>query len=194
MAITETVSDPDAPGAYCRVHPLHFQGIDHKTTYFVTYARGCVVALRERNYHDDSDFYAVYYDPETDTFKETCYATTRGWTYLNGARVDASPELAERYRVWERKQKKFAHCRAVRLQIARIRDDARTHVKGRALARILKMTLAERSAVCGLLRVQQFRSTFRRDLRAQLETWLNDPDPQYLSPFSRRQWACLLRF
>ena len=29
-------------------------------------------------------------------------------------------------------------------------------------------------------------------LRSQLEAWLNDPQPKYDSPFSRKQWDALL--
>lgn len=58
---------------------------------------GLVVATGEHNFHDDSDFYAVVYVPEKDEFKEVEYATTRFWTYLNGAGVDADQLLLDRY-------------------------------------------------------------------------------------------------
>lgn len=59
---------------------------------------GLVVRLGERNYHDDSDFFAVVYNPERDDFTTVDYGTTRAWTYLNGAEVDAPEHLIERYR------------------------------------------------------------------------------------------------
>lgn len=63
------------------------------------YAHGCVVAEREANYHDDSDFYATYYDRETGTFKEVCFASTRGWCYpLFATCVDATHEVQA---LWE---------------------------------------------------------------------------------------------
>lgn len=65
--------------------------------YLKEFAKGCVVSLREMNGYDDSDFYATYWDEESGTFKETCYASTRGWTYPCGASIDASPELVEKY-------------------------------------------------------------------------------------------------
>jgi hypothetical protein len=70
--------------------------------YLKTFAKGCVVNLREYNGYDDSDFYAVYWDEESGSFKETCYASTRGWTYPCGAAIDASPELIEKYRAYEK--------------------------------------------------------------------------------------------
>lgn len=57
---------------------------------------GAVLATGEMNYHDDSDFYAVVYDAEADRVRRVEYATTRGWTYLNSAGVDATPEVIEK--------------------------------------------------------------------------------------------------
>lgn len=61
--------------------------------YRVEMFRGMIVTERERNMHDDSDFFATWYDAETDTFGEFCYGSTRGWTYANGSVIDASDEL-----------------------------------------------------------------------------------------------------
>ena len=59
---------------------------------------GLVVGDREMNGYDDSDFYAkVIVNVETLETKEICYATTRGWTYNNGCRIDAPEELMTRY-------------------------------------------------------------------------------------------------
>lgn len=44
-----------------------------------------------------------------------------------------------------------------------------------------------------LLLTKKFRSEFRQSLRTQLESWLNaQGEQQYASPFSQRQWGCLL--
>lgn len=61
---------------------------------------GRVLAKRERNWHDDSDFYAVVWDDEAGRTREVEYATTRGWTYNNGAKVDADDETLEKYRAY----------------------------------------------------------------------------------------------
>jgi len=53
---------------------------------------GCVLQTYERNGYDDSDFYAIVWDEAQSTVKHVMYATTRGWTYANGADVDATPE------------------------------------------------------------------------------------------------------
>jgi hypothetical protein len=38
------------------------------------------------------------------------------------------------------------------------------------------------------------RSTFRKSLRDQIRAWVDDPDRQYDSPLSRKQWAALTKF
>ena len=59
-----------------------------RTGYIVTTYTGRVVSLREMNGYDDSDFYARVIKADGTT-AEICYASTRGWTYFNGATVDA---------------------------------------------------------------------------------------------------------
>lgn len=60
--------------------------------YRVEEHRGRVVSMRERNMHDDSDFFATIANDDGSTF-EVEYASTRGWTYFNSAQIDASDEL-----------------------------------------------------------------------------------------------------
>ena len=67
------------------------EGCTHERTY-----ESAVISTFERNYHDDSDFVAVVWDDEAQDIKNVTYATTRGWTYHNGAEVDASDEVIER--------------------------------------------------------------------------------------------------
>lgn len=66
--------------------------------YWVVSCAGCVVAIRERNGYDDSDFYATVVDPQTLASREVLYASTRGWTYENSAFVDAPDELVVAWR------------------------------------------------------------------------------------------------
>jgi hypothetical protein len=58
--------------------------------------------------------------------------------------------------------------------------------------RLTRLGEAPRFTAIKLLKVQKFRSNFRMSLRSQLEAWLNDPNPEYESPFSRKQWDALL--
>jgi len=55
--------------------------------------KGKVLATRERNYHDDSDFIAIYWDEGKKAIKEFEYATTRFWSYNNEAMRDATEEV-----------------------------------------------------------------------------------------------------
>ena len=61
---------------------------------------GKVLSLGERNGYDDSDFYAVVWDDEKNAPEEITYASTRGWTYPNGASVDATPEVVAKHEAW----------------------------------------------------------------------------------------------
>lgn len=54
---------------------------------------GRVLALREENGYDDSDFVALCWDDEKEKVVRVVYATTRCWTYRNSAVVDAPDEL-----------------------------------------------------------------------------------------------------
>lgn len=62
---------------------------------------GCVLALGEHNYYDDSDFYALVWDEEQGKIVERQYATTRGWTYHDSAKVDATDEVIAKARAWK---------------------------------------------------------------------------------------------
>lgn len=67
----------------------------------VTSYEGCVLRTGEHNWYDDSDFYALVWDEPTRTVKKIEYATTRGWTYHNSAKVDATPENRAKAEAYE---------------------------------------------------------------------------------------------
>jgi hypothetical protein len=66
---------------------------DREPLYMETTHVGVVLSTGEHNYHDDSDFYALIWDEDTQSVREVEYASTRGWTYPNGAWVDATDEV-----------------------------------------------------------------------------------------------------
>lgn len=72
---------------------------DSEVREFDTLYEGCVLALRELNGYDDSDFVALCWDEEQGKVVRYTYATTRCWTYMNGAKVDAPAELRMRLAV-----------------------------------------------------------------------------------------------
>lgn len=67
---------------------------------------GCVLDTRQMNGYDDSDFYALCWDEAEGRVVRYTYASTRCWTYMNGAVVDAPAEL--RMRLAERAAEKVA--------------------------------------------------------------------------------------
>lgn len=89
--------NPGDPGAK---PSEHFPGVFLRETH-----RGLVVSLFERNGYDDSDFFAVVWNPEGQRCETISYATTRGWTYANGAKIDASPEVIAAARQWQDAQR-----------------------------------------------------------------------------------------
>ncbi len=87
--------------------------------YFVTY-EGRTLADRERNYSDDSDWYAVVWDDGE--LREVGYRTTRGaGTDGNYAVVDPTPEVLEEVRAWAA-ETEYARLRAA--EVAAWRRDA----------------------------------------------------------------------
>lgn len=71
--------------------------------YMETTHIGLVLRLGEHNWHDDSDFYAVVWNAEKGEPEKIEYATTRGWSYPNSAREDASPEVVAAWTAWSEK-------------------------------------------------------------------------------------------
>lgn len=61
---------------------------------------GLVLETREENGYDDSDFYAVVWNAEKGETEKVYYASTRGWTYPNGANVDATEDVVTAYNAW----------------------------------------------------------------------------------------------
>lgn len=53
--------------------------------------------------------------------------------------------------------------------------------------RLVELPEALRYSCIALLRVKNFRSSFRQSLRNQLEAWLNADKPEHFMPFSQRQ-------
>lgn len=80
MAITRLVSGM----------PASFGGTPEDPPVYETTYEGAVLDVYERNGYDDSDFYAIVWDAEKGQIEHVMYATTRGWTYCNGASIDAS--------------------------------------------------------------------------------------------------------
>lgn len=58
--------------------------------------------------------------------------------------------------------------------------------------RLMGMSSEQQLAAVKLLKTETFRSLFRVSLRNQLVKWLDAEERPYPSPFTARQWACLV--
>lgn len=112
-------SDCCTEGVYSNRCHFRNEGLYMHTTH-----QGLVLSLGERNWHDDSDFYATVWNPETNAPEKITYATTRGWTYPNHASVDATPEVRAAYEAF------LENIRKARAQAA-AEERANTVAKGK---------------------------------------------------------------
>ena len=93
------VSVPHCGKEYCSGCRVVTEPLYMETTYI-----GAVLEIGEENHYDDSDFYAIVWNDEKGCTERITYATTRGWSYPNGASVDATPEVVEKWRAWSLKR------------------------------------------------------------------------------------------
>jgi len=126
---------------------------------------GCVLDEGEINGYDDSDFYAVVYDRESDSVKRVTYASTR---YAGGGRctIDATPE-AQTLAAEALRRRLFAEWKAHNEDQARVPTEGREvcFVKGRPTVKLadgsrMKVPLGTVGTV------QQ-----RQERRSQYGTW-----------------------
>lgn len=119
------------PGSFAAEHAARFGPYevvgdcpDHAGSIHVKRYEGAVLGTWEHNGSEDSDFYALVWDGEG--LRSIEYATTRGWTYHNGAVADATAEVREAARaaLIERDIKAWAEATAI---------DAATVTKGKTV-------------------------------------------------------------
>lgn len=162
------------------------------TDVMLVMGEGRVVGLRERNMHDDSDFF-VTYQTDAGVFVEREYATTRGWSYPNEARVDAPEDVQERYRAALRAAARYA--RAVRMLDVRAKRRERLRAASIVLRDYLKLRravgVAGAELLTDMLGQKRLRSTFKLRILEQTRAWLLADVPQYPTPITRRQGAAL---
>ena len=65
-------------------------------------------------------------------------------------------------------------------------------VSSTAAYRLMDMGTAQVFACLSLLKTKTFRSEFRASLRCQLDKWLDSEVTEFSSPFSHKQWGCLI--
>jgi len=171
---------------------------------------GCVLSLREKNGYDDSDFFARVWDEEKQNVHEVMYATTRGWTYKNGATIDATDDVKAKAEAWEERvyhrqqvrQQWIARQRnnylaallgLTRKQIIKLRGaypDTSKIVSGGAYAIELPQDSAPFVACIKLLSTRKddaFRSDFRKSMADQVHCWITSSNSKYATPLSPKQ-------
>lgn len=104
VLVSSLPDDIPANVHYERYEPDEHWGDAKVTGWLRVSHEGLVISTGEHNFYDDSDFYAIVWDTETNAPREIEYATTRGWTYANSATVDATPEILAAYKTWCRKR------------------------------------------------------------------------------------------
>lgn len=120
MAIRMMCS-PETPGA---VKDEYWSKSTGQEIWMETTHVGLVLSTGEYNGYDDSDFYAVVWNEEAGHTERVTYASTRGWTYPNGAAVDATAEVQAKY---------AARCEQItaELRARRAAEQAATPAKGK---------------------------------------------------------------
>lgn len=97
----------------------HAEIIETKETYV-----GRVLETYEENGYNDSDFYAIVWDDETNSLIHKQFATTRFYSTGYGAKIDATPEIIEKATA-ERKT------RFLKSAIEKDEETAKTVAKGK---------------------------------------------------------------
>jgi hypothetical protein len=97
----------------------HLDIIETKESYV-----GRVLETYEENGYNDSDFYAVVWDDETESIIHKQYATTRFYSNGYGAKIDATPEIVAKATA-ERK------ARFLKSAIEKDEETAKTVAKGK---------------------------------------------------------------
>lgn len=192
MAIIRMHSQNDdsyPEGAYSPLNRDSSAG-DHKYV-LSSYAHGCVVKEREANFYHDSDFYATYWDAETGTFKETLFATTRGWCYpCLGTSVDATPEIMAKWEQHQKAQERRARILYRWHERRKLNETAAAIGTSRAdVVRLKSVTGRDFDKVIKLLKsehAKRLRSEFRKSLARQIRDWIAG-DSKFNKPLSPRQ-------
>lgn len=149
----------------------------------VTFAVGRVISLREANGYHDSDFYATYMRDDG-TITEFQYATTRGWTYANGAMVDATDEVVKGYEdIVAVRREQAAAAREEMLN----REASKCNLTREQYDRLRSVYNGDTLRAVVKLLSSNLRSPFRIKLAHQVRAWLDEESPKYNTPLSAKQ-------
>lgn len=157
------------------------------TQVLVTFANGRVLAERERNLTQDSDFFVTYMD-DYGIIREKEYATTRAWSYPNRASFDAPEALFIEYQ--ERLIKAQRYHRANTLIKERKERQQRLSAANMSFKDYLKLKrsigVKTTNSIIDMMS-KKIRSPFKKSIINQVREWLANPEPKYKTPLSERQ-------
>lgn len=180
-------------GAFCLLN-------DRNHFHFEIY-KGLVVELREWNELEDSDFYALVWDPEEKELFRYQYATTRfGSSSLDHlTTADAPEEIVKEARAWQA----YMRRRDVVLEKKERWQFHKNHSKEMGISfsqnSKLKKSMDSKDYwnVVDLLctyRRGKMRSAFKISLAERVLKWLANPAPKYKSPLSWKQLEAIQTF
>lgn len=153
---------------------------------------GLVVHKYEKNYYDDSDFYAVVYIDGT--FKDVMYATTSAYCPVR-CEVDAPENLKKKFSKFEEEQRRLRIAKRLlekRAKLIELSKECRlpNYLAVKRLAKAYgDIDTCGFDSVYKLLKVKKFRSKFRESLAEQVRNWCADKNPKFSSPLSPRQMS-----
>lgn len=171
--------------------------IEHngETIYLRAEYVGCVLQLRERNYHDDSDFYAVVWDEASQSVKSVDTWTTRfARPYFFREFEDATPEVmakAETYWHNQTARRVASSRKAYALQLRTLRSEMKAICEkhGIPYAKLLRVreryNMKRLGQVVRLLKSKP-RSDFKKSLQERCIAGLKG-DSKYACPLSPKQ-------
>lgn len=203
MSIIQMVNGPDYPeGAFNWLTDKKNIVGDSTQVYYALHEKyhGLCLFEREQNGYHDSDFFMTIWNEETQSPFEICFATTRGWTYpCYASRPDATPEILEKYKEYEKKQaeiRRIANRKSAAKKLLTFKNELKEVAKRHetsyiALLQYRKTNVDFRKVYECLLK-PNIRNEFKKNLRKQVLTWLNSSDRKYKQPLSRKQMKFLM--
>ena len=184
-------------GAYCPIGQYNRPSEVKEGLTIVLYTthHGLCLHSRERNMHDDSDFFMTVWNVEKGAPEEICFASTRGWSYpCYGSDVDATPEVQAAYEAWGTREKailrklsRAGKAKKLRLVRRTMYQLAGTHGFSYLKLLHLRTTYHGTWQKVMYLLTARIRSGFKLSLRNQVIAWLKNPESKYYEPLTRNQ-------
>lgn len=146
---------------------------------------GCVLALNERNYANDSYFYAEVWDRTTKNIIKVSLGST-AFGGRDHAEVDATPEVIAEYEREIRKAK-IRNKRIWRKEFSDLAKELRLPSMFSVMLLKTAFNAREFEEVVKLLKTKKFKNEFRRSITEQIRAWCENKNDTRLSPLTASQ-------